>query len=412
MAMSNFKKSLLFLPGPVTVAEPVLAAMSRPLIDHRGPAFAALLGRVVSQLQPVFGTKQPIAMLGSSGTGGLEAALVSLFSPGDRLLACPLGVFGRRFIDIARTYGCEVEIIETELGSALDPQALAQRLRADRERRFSGILLTHNETSTGVQQEMEAVAAAVADHGALTLVDSVSGMGASEFLMDAWGFDAVVTASQKVFAAPPGVAMVALSDRAIARLKGAKVPSFYFNLHKALEFSELGQTPWTPPVSIFFALEAALASYQAEGAQNVFRRHLMYAEAIRAAAQELNMELFSKPGAHSNTVVAIKAADGMDIAGLLRKLREERHVVLSGGQGVLKGKIFRIGTMGDVSQTDVLGMVGALEIAMLEQNLPVHIGKGVQAALRVFLEMDAGSKPDDAQNTAAQTAAQTMVAPS
>ncbi|GAC1389949.1 MAG: alanine--glyoxylate aminotransferase family protein [Vulcanimicrobiaceae bacterium] len=403
---------MLFIPGPVTVSDAVLAAMGKPLIDHRGPAFAELLSRVTAALQPIFGTKQPIVMLGASGTGGLEASLVSLFSPGERLLAAPLGAFGRRFIDIARTYGCEVEVLETELGHVLDPQRLAERLRADREKKIAGILLTHNETSTGVSQDMAAISAAIGDHPAISLVDSVSGMGASEFRMDQWGFDAVITASQKVFAAPPGVAMVALSERALQRIDSAKIPSYYFSLKKGLEFATLGQTPWTPPVSIFFALDVALAHYHTTGAQKVWFRHDCYARAIRAAAEALQLELFSQPGAHSSTVVAIKAASGMDVGGLLSKLRVERGVSLSGGQQQLKGKIFRIGTMGDVSQTDVLGMLGALEMAMLEQQVSVHVGKGVQAALRVFLEIGAGATPGGVQKMGAQTVAQTTGVPS
>ena len=410
--MTSQKKNLLFLPGPVTVAEPVLAAMSKALIDHRGPVFAAILERVTHGMQSIYGTKEPVYFLGSSGTGGLEATLVSLFSPGDRLLSCPLGAFGKRYANIARTYGCEVEVIDTEPGHALDPDKLAAALRADTQKKFAGILLTHNETSTGVQQDMAALSKAIGNHGAITLVDSVSGMGASEFRMDEWGYDAVVTASQKVLAAPPGVAMVALSNRASKRVAQAKIPSFYFSLQKATEFAQLGQTPWTPPISIFYALEVALAAYHAEGAQRVWNRHVMYARAIRGAIEELGLETFSVPGAHSDTVVAVKAVPGMDVAALLKKLRVERGVSLSGGQLELKGKIFRIGTMGDVSQTDVLGMLGALEMAMLEQELPVHIGKGVQAALRVFLEMDAGTKPGDGQKTDAQTAAQTMAVPS
>lgn len=410
--MTSHKKNLLFIPGPVTVAEPVLAAMSKPLIDHRGPAFAAMLERVTRALQPIFGTKEPVYFLGSSGTGGLEATLVSLFSPGDVLLSCPLGAFGKRYANIARTYGCEVEAIQTEPGYALDPAKLAARLRADAGKKIAGILLTHNETSTGVQQDMEALSAAIADHGAITLVDSVSGLGAGEFRMDRWGYDAVVTASQKVLAAPPGVAMVALSARAAKRVKEAKIPSFYFSLQKAMEFAELGQTPWTPPVSMFFALDVALAAYHAEGAPRVWGRHRMYAHAIRSAVQELGLQVFSDPSAHSDTVVAVKALPDMDVAAVLKKLRIERGVALSGGQLELKDKIFRIGTMGDVSQTDVLGMIGALEIAMLEQNLPVHMGKGVQEALRVFLEMDAGTRPGDGQRTDERTAAQTMAVPS
>lgn len=408
--MPNSKKNLLFLPGPVTVAEPVLAAMSRPLIDHRGPAFATLLERIDRALRPVFGTAQRVLVLGSSGTGGLEASLVSLFSPGEKLLALPLGAFGRRYISIARAYGCEVEVLETQPGHAPDLNRLSERLRADTNKDISGILLTHNETSTGVQMEMSAVSEAIGDHGAITLVDSVSGMGGDEFKMDAWRFDAVVTASQKVFSAPPGLAMVALSARAIGRLPQARIPAFYFSLAKAGEFAEIGQTPWTPPISVLYALDVALARYHAEGAQAVWKRHATYARAIRDAVEALGLDVFSHPGAHSNTVVAVKVSAGMDVARLLKQLREERGVSLSGGQLELKDKMFRIGTMGDISQTDVLGMLGALEIALLEQDFPVHLGKGVQAALRVFLEGQDALRPGGAQTTASRTDAQTTAA--
>lgn len=399
------KKNLLFIPGPVTVPEQVLAAMSKPLIDHRGPQFAALVQRIDEGLRSVFGTREAdILLLGSSGTGGLEAAIASTFSPGDTVLAAPVGVFGRRLIAIAQTYGVNVDILDTDLGYALDPQALAQRLRSDTQRRYKGIFLTQNETSTGVQNDMAAIAPIVREHGAITMVDSVSGMGATRFSMDEWGYDVVVTASQKVFAAPPGVSMVAVSPRAWKAIEASKTPRFYFDLLKAREFARVGQTPWTPPVSVLFALDAALQHYHAEGAERVWHRHAMYAQAIRAAFSALGLGVFSQPGAHSVTVVAGNVPAGVEAATLLRKLREERGVSLSGGQLELKGKIVRMGTMGDVSQTDVLGALGALEMALLEYDVPVHVGAGVQAALRVFLDMDGGSKPDAAQTQAAAPA--------
>ncbi|MEO6913671.1 MAG: alanine--glyoxylate aminotransferase family protein [Candidatus Baltobacteraceae bacterium] len=400
------KKSLLFIPGPVPVAEPVLAAMSKPMIDHRGPAFAELLRGIVERLQPIFGTKSEIVTLGASGTGGLEAALVSTFSAGAKLLACPVGVFGQRFVSIARAYGCNVEVLETPLGNALDPGALASRLRADRDKAIKGVLLTHNETSTGVENNMSDLAEATREHGALTLVDSVSGMGASDFRMDDWGFDLVVSASQKVFAAPPGLAMIALSRRAWDAIERAEIPSFYFDLRKAREFASLGQTPWTPPISILFALDVALARYHAEGAKHVWHRHALYARAIRAAFAALGMRIFSAPGAHSNTVVAARIPAGISAEALLKTMREDRGVILSGGQLELKGKIVRMGTMGDVSQTDVLGAIGALEIALLENDVEVQIGSAVQAALRTFI------KPDDEQNMDGQTGVRTTAASS
>jgi aspartate aminotransferase-like enzyme len=399
---------LLFIPGPVTVAEPVLAAMSKPLIDHRGPQFAALVQRIDEGLRPIFGTRNAdILLLGSSGTGGLEAAIASTFSPGDTVLAAPVGVFGRRLIAIAQTYGMNVEILDTDLGSALDATALAERLQADKQRRYKGVLLTHNETSTGVQNDLAQLAPILREHGAISIVDSVSGMGATEFLMDEWGFDLVVSASQKVLAAPPGVAMVAVSPRAWSVIEAGKTPRFYFDLLKSREFARQGQTPWTPPVSVLFALDAALHLYHTEGAQHVWARHAMYAQAIRAAFAALGLDVFSQPRAHSVTVVAGKVPAGLDAAALLRKLREERGVLLSGGQLELKGKIVRMGTMGDVSQTDVLGALGALEMALLEYDVPVHVGAGVQAALRVFLDLAGGARRDALQTAAVPEAEQT-----
>lgn len=405
------KKNLLFIPGPVTVAESVLAAMSKPLIDHRGPQFAALAKRIDEGLRPIFGTKNAdILLLGSSGTGGLEAAIASTFSPGDTVLAAPVGVFGRRLIAIARTYGINVDVLETDLGYALDPQALAEKLTADTQRRYKGILLTHNETSTGVQNDMAQIAPIVREHGALTVVDSVSGLGATEFLMDEWGYDLVVSATQKVLAAPPGVSMVAVSKRAWKAIEASKTPRFYFDLLKAREFAVQGQTPWTPPVSVLFALDAALLHYHHEGAKKEWHRHSMYAHAIRSAFTALGLPIFSQPNAHSVTVVAGCVPEGVEAATLLRKLREERGVSLSGGQVELKGKIIRMGTMGDVSQTDVLGALGALEMALLEYDVPVHVGAGVQAALRVFLDLAGGSKPDAVQTAGSPAGGQTPVA--
>jgi aspartate aminotransferase-like enzyme len=207
--------------------------------------------------------------------------------------------------------------------------------------------------------------------------------------MDAWRFDVVVTASQKALAAPPGLAMVAVAARAWARIAAnTRAQRFYFDLGKARDFAALGQTPWTPPVSIAFALDAALDEFDRIGAATVHERHARYAEAIRAAAGALGLELYSRPGAHSPTVVAIKVPEGVDGDAIRKTLRESRGVVIGGGQQSLKGKIIRIGTMGDLTQTDILGALGALEIALLEAGAAVGAGTGVQAALRVFLDAD------------------------
>ncbi|HTD36342.1 MAG TPA: alanine--glyoxylate aminotransferase family protein [Candidatus Limnocylindrales bacterium] len=383
-------KSLLFIPGPVTVAEPVLLATAQPMIDHRGPEFKALLESIARRMRPIFGTESAdVLILGSSGTGGLEAAVGNLFGPGDRVLACPIGVFGQRLIAIARTFGCEVEVLETPWGAATDPAALRARLDAPGGKPFDGVLLTHNETSTGAQNDMAALAEAIRGHRAYTVVDSVSGLAASPFRMDEWGFDVVVTASQKALAVPPGIAMVAVAKRAWERIDAnVGAQRFYFDLRKAREFEAIGQTPWTPPVSIVFGLDAGLDEFERTGAEAVHERHARYARAIRACAEALGLRIFSREGAHSPTVVAIELPAAIDGDAIRKALRESRGVVIGGGQKELKGKIVRIGTMGDLTQTDVLGALGALEIALLEAGAPVRVGAGVQAALKVFIEAD------------------------
>lgn len=382
----RMKKSLLLLPGPVPVAQPVLEAMAWPMINHRGEAFATLLAQLERGMQPIFGTSAPVAFLGASGTGGLEAAVTSLFSPGDVLLSCPVGVFGKRLAEIARTWGCEVEILETAAGDAVDPQRLQRRLDADTQRRMKGVLLTQNETSTGVQNDMAALATPLRAHGAFGVVDAVSGLGASHFAMDDWGYDVVVSASQKALAVPPGIAMVAASERAWAQMERAGSPQYYFSLRKAREFAAKGQTAWTPPISVFYALAVGLERYHNEGMDNVFARHARYAQALRAAFEALEFTLFSKPGAHSPTVVAAYPPEGVDASAFLRILREDYGVVLSAGQGEFAGKIVRIGTMGDVSAADLLGAVGAIELTLLALGADVTLGAGTAAAAEVFAD--------------------------
>jgi len=405
---TSMKKKLLFLPGPVTVAEPVLAAMSQPLIDHRGPQFAELLARIVARLQPIFGTESDIVLLGSSGTGGLEAAIAAAFGSGDTVLACPMGAFGRRMAAIARSFGCTVETLETPLGEALTAPVLERRLAAHSQR-FAGILLTHNETSTGVQCDVERLAAVTRAYGALTVVYSVSGLGATPFRMDDWEFDVVVSASQKVLAAPPGVAMVAVSARAWEKMEARPGGSFYFDLRKGREFARIGQTPWTPPISTLFALDAALARYEEDGAPAAYLRHELYAAAIRAAFVALGMDIFSKQNAHAPTFVAASLPPTIDAAKVLAHMRDVRGVVLSGGQLELAGKIVRMGTMGDIAQSDILGALGALEIALLEFGADVRIGAGVQAALDVFLAGSSATR-DAARTAVGRTAERTTAA--
>ena len=376
-------KQLLFLPGPVTVAEPVLAAMTRPMIDHRGPEFKRMLEKLSSRLRPLFGTSQDVLLLGSSGTGALEAAVTNLFAPGEKVLACPIGVFGNRIASIAKIWGIDVEVLDTKWGRGVDHSALSERLRADVNYDIKGILLTHNETSTGVANEMHALAMAIGKHPALVIVDSVSGLGATPFMMDEWGYDIVVSATQKALAAPPGIAMAAVSERAWDKIEETKSPRFYFDLRRAREFSRIGQTPWTPPISIVYALDRALDLYEREGATKVHARLSLNAQAIHAACTALGLRVFSQPPVHSNTVVAIYCPEKVEAGEVLAVCRDQGYV-LSGGQQQLKGKIFRIGTMGDITKDNVLSMLGSFEDGLQRQGFPVDLGAGVSAARETF----------------------------
>ncbi len=379
-------KQLLFIPGPVTVAEPVLAAMAKPMVDHRGPEYKALLESVTRKLKPVFGTSGDVLLLGSSGTGALEAAMTNMFGPGEKVLCCPVGVFGERFAEIARTWGVDVEVLPTAWGQGVDPVALKARLDADVKREIKGVVLTHNETSTGVQNVMGPLADAIRGHGAYVLVDSVSGLAASEFTMDAWGFDLVAAASQKALGVPPGMAMVAVSARAWDKMATAKGPRSYFDLRKAREFAAIGQTPTTPPVSLAYAMDVALDRYEAEGPAHVWARHARYTAAIVAATEAMGLELFAAPGVRSVTVTAIKVPEGISGDAIRKTLRIEHGYVLGGGQSKLAGKIIRIGTMGDIGPADLIEMLDALEGELRAAGHPAPEGSARRAAQRALEE--------------------------
>jgi len=380
---------ILLLPGPVAVAGDVLAAAALPMQNHRGPRAKKLYARIYEQLQEILQTKQRPVLLGSSGTGALEALIVNLFSPGDVVLSLTIGSFGDRLAAISRAYGAQVEMLGEEWGCGNDPERLRERLRRDPHGAIKGILVTHNETSTGVGNDLEAIVRAKGDHPALLVVDSVSAAGAAELQTDAWGIDAVATASQKALAAPPGAAMVVLSDRAWQAAERATMPRFYFDLRKAAKAADEGATPWTPPVPILTALERASDNYLREGRQAAFARHSRYAAAIRAGCVAMGLSLFARPQWYSQTVTAVCVPAGIDAKSLLATLRERYGVVIGGGQQKVDGKIFRIGTMGALAERDLIGAIGALELALSDLGVRVTLGTGTAATARAL-----GSPPE------------------
>lgn len=357
----KFTRQNLRTPGPTPVPDDIVAAMSEPMINHRGPEFFDLIIEATEKLKQVFMTQNGLYILTASGTGALEAAIVNTLSPGDKVLGISAGSFGDRFCDAAEAYGAAVQRLSFEWGEPVDPQAIRQALRDNPE--IKAVLITHNETSTGVTHDLENISRIVKEEfNKLILVDAVSSLGCIPLPVDGWQCDVVGTASQKGFMIPPGLAFVSLSEAGVEAQKTATMPRFYFDLAAAQRYLERGQTPWTPNVSALYGLRFALDKMLDEGLENVFARHASVGQFTRDGVKNLGLELLCTDETRaSDAVTAIKMPPGVDGAKLMGLMRTEENVVLAGGQGKLSGKIFRIGHLGYVSQADIEEVLGALK---------------------------------------------------
>ena len=330
------------------------------MINHRGPEFAQILRRVTDGLNWVFGSSNDVLSFTTSGTGGLEVAIVNTINAGDKILAVSIGSFGDRLRSIAKTYGAEVESYALEWGEAADPAEIGRRLDADPS--IKAVCVTHNETSTGVTNPVEAIAAEVRKRDRLMIVDAVSSMSSIPCPVERWGLDVVVSGSQKGWMAPPGLAFVAFSERAWAANAACTTPRFYFDAAKTRDSLAKLQNPWTPAVSIYYAMDRAFEMMRAEGLEGVFTRHEAIASYTRARVKGMGLKLVPVDERFaSNTVTAVWWPEGVDAKALSKRAREEFGVVLGGGQGKLEGKIFRVGHMGWVSQQDVSDALDVVE---------------------------------------------------
>lgn len=379
----------LRIPGPTPLPDAVRQAGTRQMINHRGPEFQEIVGRVSAGMRPAFGTDADVLVLTSSGTGGLESAVVSFLSPGDAVLAVSIGNFGERFAKIASIYGADVTTLDVGWGQAADAASVGESIRAmtAQGRRPCAVLLTFNETSTGVTNPVAQLAAAIRDEvaGALILVDGISGIAAMPFHMDAWGLDVVVTGSQKAWMIPPGLAMVAASERAWAAAEKASMPRFYLDLLRHREALPRGQTPWTPAVGLIFQLDAALTLMETEGLEAIFARHAACATAARAGLRAMGFELFADQAHASDTVTSAHVPAGVEWSALNKELLS-RGLVLAGGQGKMKGKVFRIGHLGDVSVGDIVLALEVLEEGAAAAGVAIRRGMAATAARRAAEE--------------------------
>ena len=379
-----YRPQNLRLPGPTFVPQPVLQASARPMINHRGPEFAALLAAVTRALQDSLRTHGYVLLLTTSGTGGLEAAIVNTLSAGDKVLSFNNGAFGERWAAMAKAYGCDVRRVDVPLGRAVEPDLVREELRKEGKDGAKAVLITHNETSVGVLNPLKEIAAIVRESGKLFLVDSVSGAGAVELDVDGWGIDVCVTASQKAWGAPPGLAMVTMSERAWKASERATLPRFYFDLQKAKASLEKGATPWTPAITIVIALQEALRLMSEEGLEAIVARHVDLGRATRRGVQALGLQLFAEEASASPVVTAVRSPARVDSRNLARVLRDEYDCVIAGGPGKLEGQIFRLGHMGFCTIADITAMLGSLELALRRFNIPAEPGTAITAALRAY----------------------------
>jgi aspartate aminotransferase-like enzyme len=355
------------------------------MLNHRGPEFGRILAETLEGLRRIAMTRATMLPFSASGTGGLEAAIVNLCSPGDVVIAVCSGWFGDRFADIADAFGVDVVRIDVPWGQAVDPEAVRAALRATPQAR--AVLVAQSETSTGVRNDVAAIAAIVRETPTLLVVDAVSSLGAMELCTDAWGVDVMIAGSQKGLMAPPGLALVSVSDKAWQSVASARLPKFYWSFDRMRR--DLGSTeaftPFTPAISVVYALREGVRRIEAEGLEATFARHRRTARAVRAGIRALGLRIVPREEDAAETVTAVWLPDGVDAKVFLERLRTEHGVVLAGGMGQFQGKVFRFGHLGWVTEDAVLAGLRALQ-AVLSQSGVVDVGTGAEAAAREVLE--------------------------
>lgn len=377
------KPEIIMAPGPTPVPPSVLLAQAEPLVYHRGPGYGALLREVTEGLQEAMRTRSDVLIFASSGTGGLESAVANLCSPGDRVVVPVAGYFGERFAKIAGAYGLDVRRIDYEWGRAVRAEDVAAAIE---EAPTRAVLMQHSETSTGVIHDVEAVGRAVKDAGVLFAVDVVSSLGAVPFDADGWGVDVAVGGSQKAFSATPGLAFTSVSEAAWAAAAVSTSPRFYFDWqpYKDSYDRKNPENPFTPAISLMLGMREALRLYFAEGPEHVLERHRLLSAATKAGAVAMGLELFGDGLERAWAVTAVRAPEGLDGDEIVAKVRADHGMVLAPGQGPLKGKVFRIGHLGNYDRLDILRCMAALELVLRDLGHPVAPGAGVVASSAVF----------------------------
>jgi alanine-glyoxylate transaminase/serine-glyoxylate transaminase/serine-pyruvate transaminase len=377
-------RPFLQIPGPTLVPDRIVRAMAQPIIDHRGPRFEALVRHCLEGLKLVFQTARGhIVLYPGSGTGAWEATIVNTLSPGDRVLACVNGHFSMGFAKTASAFGVECERLDLPYGAGVPAAAVEERLRADQAHEIRAVLVVHNETSTGVTSDVAALRQALdrARHSALLLVDTVSSLASIDFRMDEWGVDVALTGPQKGLMLPPGMAILAVSERAVSASEKAKCPRSFWDWQPVIERNRRGQYPYTPATSLLFGLRESIAMLTEEGLPNVFARHARLAEACRRAVRAWDLELLCRdPAEYSNTVTAVVMPPGLDSDAFVQHAYRRIELSLGVGLGDVQGRGFRIGHLGSLNEMDLLGGLAGVEMMLKEFGVPLKLGAGLAAA--------------------------------
>ncbi len=380
--------TLLMTPGPVHLDSEVLLAGARPLSHHRTTDFSPIYSDCVERLKKIFGTSQRLYLTTSSGTGVMETAIANLFNDGETVLCVDTGIFGQRFAKIAEAFRLKVVVIKCEDGKRVRVEQIAEALEKHPE--ISGVTVTFNETSTGIMNDVKAIGEFLKDKGKIFITDGVSGIGALPFKMDEWHVDVAVSASQKGFLTPPGVGMIALSEKAWKKVESVKCHGYYFDLKLYRDNQDLPVPayPWTPAINVMFALQVALEKIERNGIDNVLTHYGKLAGGLRAALKALNLRLFTEEQATSNVLTVFYTPEGINPKEIVAEMRNRYGILIAAGQGPYIEKVLRITTIGAIGERDLIGTVGLLEMVLQKKGYLKQVGAGVGAMMEYFLNLE------------------------
>lgn len=378
-------ETLLMIPGPTRVAPRVLKAMSENIVNHRSAAFGEIITETTEMMSEVFQTENQSYILTGSGTAAMEAALSSIVEKGDKILNIVGGKFGERFMEITEVHGGNPTELEVGWGYGVDPKNVKYILEEEED--IKAVTIVHNETSTGVTNPIDDVGKVVKDYDALYVVDTVSSLGGDDVFVDGYNIDICVTGSQKCLAAPPGMAAITLSDAAWKVVENTPTSNYYLDMktYRKSGSKTPPETPYTPSVSLTYAMREALNAVMEEGLENRVKRHELAALATRNGVKALGLELFAQPDVSSNTVTAIRMPEGVTDPQLRGTMRDKYRIELAGGQSHLKGNIFRIGHMGNITEREIIATIAALEMTLKGLDMDICLGEGVAAVEEAYL---------------------------